>query len=188
MHPDKACCTRSWHQVWSIQTRPVVPDHGIICDVSRHGLLYQPSMIFDDERGAVSGTSICRRNQSIQRKPPVLLCPSHIIYNVFWGRIRAISFDTLAINSHVLSTPDDRHMSSGFRNVNWQGKMHCAEETCLSETLSTAHTCPSIEHWQQPWEASHQGYILSMNWTEMSRSVQQSNLFAQSCLSSRKLE
>jgi hypothetical protein len=54
------------------------------------GLLYQPQMIDDDERGAIDGMRIGKGNRSTLRKPaPMLLCPPQIPHDLTWARTRA---------------------------------------------------------------------------------------------------
>jgi hypothetical protein len=46
------------------------------------GLLYQPRMIGDGDRGEIGGMKIGRGNRSIRRKPaPAPLCPQQIPHN-----------------------------------------------------------------------------------------------------------
>jgi hypothetical protein len=61
------------------------------------GLLYQPQMI-DDDRGAISGMQIGRRNQSAQRKPaPVPPCPPQIPHDLTcaWTQAAAVGSQRL---------------------------------------------------------------------------------------------
>jgi hypothetical protein len=52
-------------------------------------LLYQPQVMDDDERGAVGGMRIGRRNRSTRRKlAPVPLCPPQIPHDLALARTR----------------------------------------------------------------------------------------------------
>jgi hypothetical protein len=53
------------------------------------GVLYQPRLIDDNERGVVGGMRIGKGNRSARRKPaPVSLCPPQIAQDLTWARIR----------------------------------------------------------------------------------------------------
>jgi hypothetical protein len=70
------------------------------------GLLYQPQMLHDYERGAVGGMWIGRGNRSTRRKPaPVPFCPPQIPHDPTRARIWAAAVGAWWLTAWAMARP-----------------------------------------------------------------------------------
>jgi hypothetical protein len=70
------------------------------------GLLYQPQMIDEGDRGAIGGMKIGRGNRSTRRKPaPAPLCPPQIPHDQTRARTRAASVGSQRLTARAMARP-----------------------------------------------------------------------------------